>query len=224
MDAPDADPVLLQRSLGFLRRINRWFGYRRSMLHHLRPLLTRVPAGQTVRILDVGTGAADLPEAMVVMEPKLNRTVRCVAIDLHERTLELASQSVIDPRIRFVRGDALRLPFADDAFHVVTAGLFLHHLDDEHVVAALREMARVASVGIVIGDLLRRKRAYCWIRLFTLAANPMVRHDAAVSVAQSFRRAELEDYCRQAGLSFLRFHEHFGHRFVLSGAKSDGTT
>lgn len=220
MDAPDADPVLLQRSLGFLRRINRWFGYRRSMLQHLRPLLARVPGDQPVRILDVGTGAADLPEAMVKLASRLTPAVRCVALDLHERTLELSSRRVVDARIRFVRGDALRLPFANDAFHVVTAGLFLHHLDDEQVVAAMREMARVASVGLVIGDLLRRQRAYCWIRLFTLAANPMVRHDAAVSVAQAFRREELEDFCRRAGLSFLHFHEHFGHRFVLSGAKS----
>lgn len=220
MDAPDADPVLLQRSLGFLRRINRWFGYRRSMLRHVRPLLDRVPTGQVVRVLDVGTGGADLPEAIVAMGAALGRSTCCVALDLHERTIELASQHVVDPRIRFVRGDAVRLPFADGAFHVVTAGLFLHHLDDGQIVEVLREMSRVASVGIVVGDLLRRRRAYCWIRLFTLLANPMVRHDAAVSVAQSFRRGELQDFCQRAGLSFLRFHEHFGHRFVLAGAKS----
>lgn len=223
MDAPDADPVLLQRSLGFLRRINGWFGYRRSMLRHVRPMLDHVPPGQVVRVLDIGSGAADLPESIVALEPKLRRSVRCVALDLHERTLALASRSVRDRRVGFVRGDALRLPFADNAVHVVTAGLFLHHLDDDQVVAALREMDRVASVGIVVGDLLRRRRAYCWIRLFTLSANPMVRHDAAASVAQSFRREELEDFCRRAGLDYLRFREHFGHRFVLGGVKPGAT-
>ena len=61
--------------------------------------------------------------------------------------------------------------------------MFLHHLDDDAAAAVLREMDRVARRGIVAADLLRHRRAYAWVTLFTLLSGPMVKHDARASVA-----------------------------------------
>jgi hypothetical protein len=82
-------------------------------------------------------------------------------------------------------------------------------------------MGRVARRGVIAADLLRHRRAYAWITLFTLASNPMVRHDARVSVAQAFNRAEVLDLRDRAGLQFAQFYRHFGHRFVLAGERAD---
>ena len=88
---------------------------------------------------------------------------------------------------------------------------------------ALREMDRVAARGIVVCDLLRHRRAYAWITLFTATAGPMVRHDARVSVAQALRKEEVLALRDGAGLSYLKYHRHFGHRFALAGEKESRT-
>jgi hypothetical protein len=72
---------------------------------------------------------------------------------------------------------------------------------------------------VIVADLLRDRRAYFWIKLFTTMSNPMVRHDAAVSVAQAFTKAEVLSMRDQAGLGYTSFYRHFGHRFVLAGEK-----
>ncbi len=97
--------------------------------------------------------------------------------------------------------------------------MFLHHLPEAAAVAALREMGRVARRGVVVSDLLRNRRAYAWISLFTLAAGEMVRHDARGSVAGAFTPAELLALRDRAGLGYLRPTRHFGHRLVLAGER-----
>ena len=147
--------------------------------------------------------------------------VRVVAIDLHATTALQARAESPDPRLHVVRADALHLPFADGAFDYALTSMFLHHLDDATPRAVLSEMSRVARRGVIAADLLRHRRAYAWISLFTAFAGPMVRHDARASVAQAFTRKEILRLRERAGLGFAQYHRHFGHRFVLAGEKSE---
>jgi ubiquinone/menaquinone biosynthesis C-methylase UbiE len=223
MDAPDADPALVRKSLRFLRRVNRLLGYTRSTLSHLGRFSRSWVPGEPIRILDVATGSADLPRAILRWADRRGfRDVRVVGVDLHATTAAAALARNPDPRIQIVRGNALRLPFADGSFDYATTSLFLHHLDDDEVVLALREMSRVARRGIIAGDLVRRTRAYLWIRLFTLFANPIVKNDGPASVAQAFTREEILCLRDRAGASFAHYVEHAGHRFVLAGEKQRG--
>ena len=224
MDDPAADPAELERSLRFIRRVNAWLGYTRSTLGHLDRFARRWEPGRPVRILDVATGSADVPLAVLDWARRRRHDVRVVGLDLHARTVAAARRAVAeagvspDP-IEIVQGDATALPFADGAFDYAITSMFLHHLDDDVAVRVLAEMDRVSRRGIVAADLLRRRRAYAWISLLTLAATPMVRHDARASVAQAFTRREVEGLRDRAGVTYARYHKHFGHRFVLAGEK-----
>ena len=219
MDETNADPSQLARSLTFIRRINAALGYTRATVGHLRQLAAGVPVDQPLTVLDVATGSADVPAAVLRWATRAGRPVRVIGLDLHAATLSTAAAAVPDRRFSAVRGDATRLPFAGASVDYVLTGMFLHHLDEPAVVDVLREMGRVARRGVVIADLLRHRRAYGWITLFTLAANPMVRHDACVSVAGAFTAAELIALRDRAGLGYARPFRHFGHRLVLAGAK-----
>jgi SAM-dependent methyltransferase len=225
MDAADADPAELRRSLAFIRRINRLLGYTCSTLHHLDRFSRGWPAGETIRVLDVATGSADVPLAILRWAVRRGLDVRVVGLDLHAETAReaaVAARAVdgIHPsRLGIIRGDALRLPFADGSFDYALSAMFLHHLGDADAVCVLREMSRVARRGVIVSDLLRHRRAYAWISLFTLVAGPMVRHDARASVAQAFNREEVMQLADAAGLGFASYHRHFGHRFVLAGEK-----
>lgn len=224
MDDPAADPAELARSLVFIRRVNRWFGYNRSTIAHLERFAATWPQDRPIRILDIATGSADVPLAVLRWAARTRRDVRIVGVDLHEKTVAAARRLVADAGVStdtlsIVQGDATTLPFADGSFDYAMTSMFLHHLDEPVIVKVLREMDRVSSRGVIVADLLRRRRAYAWITLFTLAAGPMVRHDARASVAQAFTRREIETIRDQAGLDYAAYREHFGHRFVLAGEK-----
>lgn len=230
MDSPDADPALLSDSLRFIRGINSALRYTRATLCHLERFSRRWKPGETIRILDVATGSADVPLAIVRWARRRGFHVRVIGIDLHQRTCDAARAATRhEPWIEIVRGDALCMPFDPGSFDYAIASLFLHHLSDADARDALRAMDRAARRGIIAGDLVRNRRAYCWIVLFTLLSNPMVRHDARVSVAQAFSSDEAKKLIAASGLAYLRYHRHFGHRFVLAGEKDqasagDGST
>jgi len=219
MDAPDADPRVLRDSLAFIRRVNRWLGYARATLKHLKEFSQGWKRGERIRILDVATGSADIPLAILRWAQSAGWDVRVVGADLHPATAEAAGELSGEKSLQIVRADALQLPFDDGSFDYAITNMFLHHLDDDQVVTVLRNMSRVARRGIVAADLIRNRRAYLWISLFTRFSNPMVRHDAPVSVAQAFTRDEILKLADEAGVRYARYYKHFGHRFVLAGEK-----
>lgn len=223
MDAPDVDPATLADSLRFIRRANALLRYTRATVSHLARFSRRWPRGARVTIVDFATGSADVPLAIVGWARRRGFDVRVVGLDLHEQTCALARAATRhEPRVTIVRGDALDPPFDAGGFDYALSSMFLHHLSDDDAARVLAAMGRVARRGIVAADLLRNARAYAWISLFTLGSNPMVRHDARVSVAQAFNRAEALQLRTRAGVDFARFYRHFGHRFVLAGEKPGG--
>jgi ubiquinone/menaquinone biosynthesis C-methylase UbiE len=220
MDEPNVDPLELRRSLKFIRRVNAVFGYTRATLSHLDRFSRNWKNSAPITILDVATGSADIPHAIADWAQQHQFNVRIVGLDRHALTAQMATEQIHGKRnIEIVRGDALQLPFDDGTFDYVLTNMFLHHLDDDAVASVLREMDRVARRGIVAADLLRSRRAYAWITLFTLLSSKMLKHDARVSVAQAFNEPEILRLRDRAGIEYAQFYRHFGHRFVLAGEK-----
>jgi ubiquinone/menaquinone biosynthesis C-methylase UbiE len=219
MDAPDADPADLRKSLAFIRRVNRLLGYTRATLHHLERFSHSWKPAEPISVVDLATGSADIPRAMLDWADRQQINLHVIGVDLHADTLATARQQGQHPRLRFVRSDVRTLPFEDGSFDYAVTAMFLHHLSDDDVVRVMSEMNRVARRGVIVADLLRHKRAYAWITVLTAFAGPMVRHDARVSVAQAFTRAEAIALRDRAGLNYATYHRHFGHRFILAGER-----
>ncbi|HEX7900904.1 MAG TPA: methyltransferase domain-containing protein [Planctomycetota bacterium] len=198
LDVETPPREMMARVVGYLAWVNRWLGGTSAVAGHLK--------GESGVVLDVAAGAGDIARA-------LPAGLRPVVLDVSAMMLSFAEGL---PR---VRGDALRLPFADRSVDWVISTHFFHHLSDERAVAALREFDRIARRGIVVNDLLRNRRALFWIRLFTLWANPYVKADGPQSVRRGFTVAEAEELARKAGLPWLRVRTHFAHRFTLAGRR-----
>ena len=211
MDEPDADPALLDDSLRFLTSLNRRLGWTRAMIDAVDCLAREVR--RPVTILDVGTGAGDLPAA-IAKDRRLAGS-RIVGIDLHARTVAYARQQA-SGRYEVLQGDALSLPFADGGVDICTCGLFLHHLPSDLVVKALAEMRRVSRVGLVAGDLLRSRRGLLGIRLLGLVSNAMVRHDGEVSVRQAFTVQEIRALLEAGGWRDVSIRTMSGIRLLAS--------
>lgn len=218
MDDPAADPGELAASLRFIRRINALLGYTRQTLSHLQRFSHGWKPGERITILDLATGSADIPRAVLRWAHRHGFDVHVVGVDLHAATAATAA-AVRDPRLKIVQADVLNLPFAAGSFDYAICNMFLHHLDDAAAIATLRAMGQVARRGVIAADLLRHRRAYFWISLLTLFSNRMVRHDARVSVAQAFGKDEVLRIASDAGLGFARYYRHPAHRFSLAGEK-----
>ncbi len=222
MDAPDVDPATLADSLRFIRRVNSTLRYTRATISHLDRFSRRWRPGERITMIDFATGSADVPLAIVEWGRRRGFDVHVVGLDLHETTCALARAATRhEPLIKIVRGDALDPPFDAGSFDYALSSMFLHHLSDDDAVRVLAAMGNVARRGIVAADLLRHARAYAWISLLTLMSNPVVRHDARVSVAQAFSKAEALQLRDRANVQFAQFYRHFAHRFVLAGEKPD---
>jgi SAM-dependent methyltransferase len=104
-----------------------------------RDLLSGFPLPPAAAVLEVGCGEGGNLRNLLRTPGASPRVL--VGIDLFERKVRFASRQSIDAR--FVCGDALRLPFRDDAFDVILCRDVLHHLDDP--AQALHELERVAK-------------------------------------------------------------------------------
>ena len=220
MDEPNADERGLLKSLSFIRFFNRLLGYRRLIVSQLDRFSAGWKPGETIRILDVGTGSADIPLAVLNWAQAKGFDVRIIGLDLHPMICAEAAKAAAEiPKLKIIRGDALCLPFDGGSFDYAITSMFLHHLDEEQVVKVLEEMDRVSTRGIIASDLLRMRRSYFFVTLTTLLANKMVRHDARVSIEQAFTQREILDLRDRAGVSYADYASHMTHRFVLAGEK-----
>jgi demethylmenaquinone methyltransferase / 2-methoxy-6-polyprenyl-1,4-benzoquinol methylase len=114
-----------------------------------RALVREVDPRPGQRLLDVATGTG-----MVAVALARRTACEVVALDQSEAMLSAARARLAkDPRlaaqVRFVRGEAERLPFADAEFDGLTFTYLLRYVDDR--LATMRELARVVKPGGRIG-------------------------------------------------------------------------
>jgi hypothetical protein len=81
--------------------------------------------------------------------------------------------------------------------------LFLHHFTDEQVVELLAEAGRVARRQVLVIDLWRHPVPYYFISKtrFLFGWHAVTVYDGAISVEAAFRRGELIELARRAGLA-----------------------
>jgi ubiquinone/menaquinone biosynthesis C-methylase UbiE len=215
LDQPGHDPMVLANDLDIIASVNRWLGGTRAILRTLQPLL---PAG-AVHVLDVGTGSADIPRALVRWGRKTGRLVRVVATELHPQTIAIARERTrSDPAINCVRANVLRLPYADRAFDVALLSLTFHHIEDHLQTTALQELVRVSRRAVIVNELVRSWPNYLGARVLATTLwgrNSLAAYDGPISVLRGFTAAELAAAAHQAGFSNARVARRFFQRLVL---------
>jgi ubiquinone/menaquinone biosynthesis C-methylase UbiE len=207
LDGPLDDPAVLAGNLRDLRRSNRVFGGTRLTSRALDALVgTVADAGTEISLLDVGTGAADIPLALIDEWQRRGRRLDVTAVDERAEVIEAARR--VSPRVETTArltlavADGRALPYPEDSFDVAHASLVLHHLEPIDAVALLREMGRVARRGIIVNDLNRSRwtLAGAWLASHVATLNPYSRHDAALSARRAYTLSEAHALIAAAGL------------------------
>lgn len=207
----------LEGSLADIRVINRYLGDCPALLKHLAELAKGL-SGFT--LLDIATGSADIPIAIVEWARRRGVGAAITAVDINEQTVEIARRHAAGfPEITVEAADGLSLPYPDKSFDFVLCSKTAHHLSNDEAVRLVSEMLRVAKKGYLIMDLRRSWIAYTLICLLTriFTRNRLTRYDGPLSVLKSFTAAELSAVARDAGASrFTVFREPFW-LLVLAG-------
>jgi ubiquinone/menaquinone biosynthesis C-methylase UbiE len=219
MDAPGHPRALVDDNLDDLRRVNWLLGGRRLTLASLSGLAARVPPGETLTVLDVATGAADIPRAIARWGARTGRPTFVVATDFNETVLLSGRDHEPSPAsVAFCVADATALPFRDRAFHVAASSLALHHLSPAQALHAFREQRRCVRVGLIVNDVVRSWLAYFGAILATRigSTNYLTHHDGPLSVQRAFTVPEIRRLAVTAGLRPLEWRSFLFYRVALT--------
>jgi 2-polyprenyl-3-methyl-5-hydroxy-6-metoxy-1,4-benzoquinol methylase len=197
MDAPDCDPEMLARTYAQFGRVNAVVSNQRAVYRRwIRP---RLSATETRRVLDIGTGGADVPRALLRWARADGLRLEVTAIDPDPRAFAWSSRRPAEPGLvlRPVMSDELAA--AGERFAVVTSNHVLHHLDGRALGALLADSERLAGDdGLAVhGDIERSRWGYAGFALGTLPftrtllAGSYIRADGLTSIRRSHTAAEL---------------------------------
>lgn len=221
MDEPGCPEELLRPDLDALGRINRLTGavyLVRAYLDRLLPVWRRSRTlGAPLALLDVATGGADIPRAVVRWAARRGVPVRIVAVDRHPVTARLAAQSSARfPEIEVIRTDARALPFRDGAFDACLCSIALHHLEPAERPALLGRLDRLGRLGFFVVDLVRSPATHAGVWLLTRCfRNPLIRTDGPRSVGRAYTWAQYRELAATAGVPNLSVRRVPGFRAAL---------
>lgn len=229
LDGPLDDQAALTGNLRDLRRINGALGGARLSQRAIDRLLAVAPThldASPISILDVGTGGADIPVALLAEARRRGQELEVVAVDARPEVI--AAAHAARPTLARIDGLALEvadgrsLPYPDRAFDIAHASLLVHHLEPDEAVALLVEMARVARVGIVVNDLSRGRIHWlgAWLIGHLFTRNRFTRRDAPLSVRRAYTPRETRELLARAELRPVgHFRGLFGHRYAIAAVR-----
>jgi ubiquinone/menaquinone biosynthesis C-methylase UbiE len=201
----------LVANLQDIRTVNRLAGGTATVLRFLPGLVSRIPRGRPIEILDLATGSGDIPLAIVEWAARKGHPLRLTVSDLSPAILAEARRTLADiPDVTFTVWDAREIPMPEHSFDVVLCSLSLHHFAPEDAVRVLREMERLCRAGFILNDIRRAATGYAaaWIASRVATRNRMTRHDMPLSVLRAYTPAELRALLRKAGVANARVTTH----------------
>jgi SAM-dependent methyltransferase len=178
-------PEEVAQSLTDLRHINNWFGGTSTTAELLRRVARETDQAE-LSLLEIGAGLGDVP-----LEAR--RGLASNSIDLRVTLLDRLWSHLPSNGTPAVSGDAMRLPFCDDAFDVVSCSLFAHHFEPDTLPLLVKEAMRVAKRAVLINDLIRSRLHVALVYMgLPLFASRITWHDAPASVRRAYTIAEMK--------------------------------
>ena len=213
LDDPGADPAAVALSLRNVARANRWFGGAAAMRHGLRRVLRGVARDRPLTLLDLGTGAGDLPRQAVRWAERRGHALRPLGLELSRPAAGLARAAGVPCAVACAGAPPLRPKSVD----IVLVSQVAHHFTRESAVRLFRTCDTLARVGVVVADLRRGRLAPLAFKVGAMALgfDPITVADGITSIRRGYTRAELGELLEAAGVR-ARVTRHLGYRLVAT--------
>lgn len=199
MDLPDQDENALRSDLENIGRLNRTFGGIKAVETVFNKLADKT---KKLVLVDLAAGYGDHGRNLIQRAKARQSEVTIMAVDIQFQTLQIARRATPPgEKMIFIQADARQLPFRNQGADLVFCSLALHHFAEKDALTVLQEMARVGRLGAACVDLVRsRLAAFCiWLLTTFIIRDPMIRHDARLSVRRAFTNAEMKSLAHRAG-------------------------
>ncbi len=222
LDDPDADSALVAESLTHLSRANWWFGGTAAAragiarvvggVRRGRPAVgpymgggsasgpypTGGPAVRRYTLLDIGTGSADIPRALVRWGERHGIALTPLGLERNPTAARIANHS-----IPTLVACACALPIKPRSVDLVLVSQVLHHMARPDAIALLQSCDRVARVGVVIADIQRSAVAQAGFRVAAklLRFDPATSADGVTSIRRGYTPDALRELLAAAGIA-----------------------
>ncbi|NOW96648.1 methyltransferase domain-containing protein [Mucilaginibacter sp. SG564] len=214
LPASEIDPVLAG-----LGQVNSLLGGHKNIIKALK----NFPIHTGYSVSDWGCGGGDALIAIAKWGAKNNLKLNLTGIDAAPTAVNFARrESVAFSNIDYVQADVITDTDLIPTCDIVISSLFTHHFDDERWVRLIKNMQASARKGIIITDLHRHWVLYYAIIVIThvFTRSKMARNDGPLSVKRAFKKAELVNLLKNAGIDNYNLTWHWPFRWQLIIYKS----
>lgn len=198
-------PQEIAASLRDLRHINDWFGGTRTTITLLRRVARRARLSK-LSVLEVGSGLGDVPLTAQRILARQGIEIQVTLLDRLWSHLPIGGAASVS-------GDAMRLPFRNAAFDVVSCSLFAHHFEPPELRGFVTEALRVSRQAVLINDLIRTRMHLFLVYLgLPLFRSRITWNDAPASVRRAYTVNEMRSIVANVPARRVDLFRHFLYR------------
>ena len=214
MDQRGLSPEQLEQALTGLTRLNVLSRSAAILWPDIQQMALQ-RAGTTLRVLDIASGAGDLPRALMQLARRTGYSLQVDGCDVNPFMVQYATELSQKECCSFFQFDALSDTLPQD-YDVIVCSLFLHHLQEAQAKQLLAKMAQAATL-VLINDLRRCPQGYAlaWLASRLVTRSPIVHLDGPRSVQNAFTINEVRELAEQAGLTHAQVRAQWPCRFLL---------
>lgn len=211
IDDPNSGGSFVRAGYRTMEGVNRYLGGTRVVRRFIAEELSSFDEDRPLRVLDMGSGACDIPIAVSEWAREQGRRVHftCLEPNRHGRAMareKLRRNAGLSVR---VGADRVEEHVPDVPYDCAVGSMFFHHFSDGEILRMLSRLRGFVRRSVLINDLHRTPPAFVGFLLLSFALAPAVSRDGLHSIRRGFRPAALEDTLERLPRSEVRVRRHY---------------
>jgi SAM-dependent methyltransferase len=217
MDGDDIPFAAMAQTLKELNTVNTRLGGHAITLSGVQQLSGKDP----VTICEIGCGGGDNLYAIHKRYNGDKTTAHFIGIDMNPECIAYAKEKYAAIPCEWICSDYALVRWENKQPDIIFSSLFCHHFTDEQLVSMLQWLQQYSTKGFFINDLHRHWLAYYLIKYITkfFSKSYLVKNDACLSVARSFRKDDWARLFREAGLGPYTINWRWAFRYLVTYKK-----
>ena len=214
MDRDDIPFDAMAQTLKELNIVNTRLGGHAITLKGIKELRGNI---SPLTVCEIGCGGGDNLFSIYRYCTKNNIPVNFIGIDMNLECIAFAKQQYPQLPCQWICSDYAVVNFGDNRPNIIFSSLFCHHFTDEQLISMLQWLRQNSSHGFFINDLQRHWLAYYLIKYITkfFSKSYLVKNDASLSVARSFRKKEWQQLFYKAGIEKYTINWKWAFRWLV---------